>query len=164
MDFILGGATLVWGDSAGEIRGGFLVRKAELTGQGLYDVERDAEKSIFALAFTKIFAEEGPVLRAIGPSPRTRLMVCGMDNGEIAVFHVTSAAELARSHIEGGKAVTRIRVSTKEDGILALTDEGAYRFAFDPKASRSQCGLPFHRGVVRGLRETPAHVAELERR
>ncbi|MFC2173800.1 hypothetical protein ACFLU6_14405, partial [Acidobacteriota bacterium] len=83
MGFTLGDNTLLWGDSDGSVHGGFPVRKNDLKGQGLYNVDRDEERSQYAFAITKELVEKGPKLLSLSPSGRSRIVICGFAHGEV---------------------------------------------------------------------------------
>jgi phosphate transport system permease protein len=134
MAFVLGQTTLVWGDSRGGVRGGFLVSAPLREGaEGLREARRDAQSSADDLAVTKEFAAEGSPLTAIGPSSRRRLVACGFADGRQSLYNVTSGTRIATVHEPSSGPVLRLSVSPKEDGLLAFTAAGAWYTRFDAR-------------------------------
>ncbi len=132
LDFILGDTTLVWGDSKGRVRGGFPVRVQELTGRGLLDGVRNEERAQFAFAVSKDLADTGSAVRSLAPSGRTRIMLCGFEDGRILVVNVTSEGTLASLRVPSEEPVIALTVSPKEDGFLAVTPEETCHYQLDP--------------------------------
>jgi len=145
MEFILGDSTLLWGDSTGCVRGGFLVRIEELEGEGLLDATRDGERSLLAFAFAKELEKGGPAVVSIAPSGRSRLALCGFDDGAVRVYSVTSEGRLGALEVPGGEEVSLLAVAPREDGFIAVTPAAAYHCALDtkhPEADMASLFLP----------------------
>lgn len=134
IQFLLGNNTLVWGDSKGRIRAGFLVRHhgPPLDG-GLINAKRDTERAEFAFAITKSMADTGSPALSLASSSRSRIIASGHEDGSIALFNVTSEGELARWRVPNGEPVRGVRVAPKEDGLLAYTDSRLFHCHIDPR-------------------------------
>ncbi len=132
VQFALGGATLMWGDSKGRVFGGFPVRLDVFEGPALPESACDP-RATFRLALTKHLGrqETAPVL-ALVPCARSRLMFVGYEDGGVAVYNTTSEARLVRTTLPSGHPVKRLAIAPREDGILALDQEGLHFFHFDP--------------------------------
>jgi phosphate transport system permease protein len=132
MGFVLGESTLVWGDSRGGVHGGFPVRIEDLESQGLYGVMRDRERARFAFAVTKELQSSGPAMAAMAASGRSRLILCGFDDGRVGLFNPTSEGRLAYLSVAENEPVAAISLSPKEDGFLVVTDKKAFHCHLDP--------------------------------
>ena len=144
MGFILGGATLAWGDSEGNLKAGFLVPLEKTWKGGLLRGRRDP-RARFALAAAKDLARAGAAVTCLAPSPRSRLLAAGFRDGSLRVVNVTSQKTLATARAPGGGPVAVLAVAPKEDGIFLGTRENAYFFSFDsryPEADLDSLFLP----------------------
>ncbi len=134
--FMLGNNTLIWGDSTGAVRAGFLVeRTAEFDpAHGLGEPWHDPIKTSHALAMTKqLVAPGGPPLVSVASSQRSRLITGGFADGGVGVYNVTLASPLARLELPVKQPVLAVAVAPKEDGLLALTGQGLYRCGLEPR-------------------------------
>jgi phosphate transport system permease protein len=125
---ILGGNTYLWGDAAGRLRGGFLVRPSEAedpsAALGLMQAERGDGDQVFAK--TKELVASGPAVGPIASSARTRLALAGFADGTISLFNVTNETAQWSTQVEGGQAIQALVMAPKEDGVLAATAGGLF--------------------------------------
>lgn len=89
MGLLLGETTLLWGDSQGNIRGGFPIGLESSKGPWLYDVRRDPEKTRSAFTMAKNLRDGGTPLRFMTSSSRSRLLACGFDDGTVEIYNPT---------------------------------------------------------------------------
>ena len=102
LDFVLGNTTLLWGDSAGVVRGGFTVPREGFDGEGLRHSQHD-ERSREVFAKTKDLSSGGAAAVALASSARSRLMLAGFADGEIRLYNVTNATELGSFRLPEGR-------------------------------------------------------------
>ncbi len=132
LGFILGGTTLAWGDSEGNVKAGFLVPFEKTWKGGLLGGRRDP-RARFALAAAKDLGRGGAAVTCLAPSPRSRLLAAGFGDGSFRVVNVTSTRILASARLPSGKAVRILAVAPKENGLFLGTKEKAWFSSFDPK-------------------------------
>ncbi len=135
---ILGDNTLIWGDSHGAVKGGFLVPVESFTGQDLHDVVRDGSAR-FAFVESKILdrLEEGETLISMAPSGHSRLIACGFSGGKVRIYNVTSASTIATLDVPGEMPVLALTTSPKEDGFIAVTPDSVFHCFLDPLHSEA---------------------------
>jgi phosphate transport system permease protein len=75
----------------------------------------------------------GAAVTSMASSTRGRIVAVGHQDGTLRVFYVTTERLLAEDRIRSGEPLAAIRVTPKNDGILAVADSGVYRWAFNPK-------------------------------
>ena len=131
---ILGGSTFLWGDSAGNLGGGFPVRPQEAKNPasvpGLFAATRMPEiDAIFAR--TKVLSTAGSEVRSLAASSRSRLALAGRADGRVELYHVTSANRLLALDLPGGQAVVALALAPKEDGILVATAKEVFHAPID---------------------------------
>ncbi|QNN23650.1 ABC transporter permease subunit [Planctomycetales bacterium ZRK34] len=129
--FVLGRITLVWGDSKGQVHGGFAVRSTEPIEAGLREVQLN-KGSQYAFAITKTLSESGPPMLCMSASPRGRLILGGFDDGTMRLYNVTTEGLLATVSVPDGRPVERIVFAPKQDGLVAVTDQHQYTAHVDP--------------------------------
>jgi phosphate transport system permease protein len=146
--FLIGKTTLVAGDSRGGLSAWFPTKPpGARTSDGI------------ALARGHVLRETGPAITAIAVSERTRVVAAGDAEGDVALFHVTSAKRLAAlGPPESGKEpVTSLAITPKEDGLFAFSAHGVRRFGLElghPEAAiASLFGRVWYEGYAR-----PEHV------
>ena len=136
MRFILGNTTMIWGDSEGAIRGGFLLRRTDYDGGGVADM-------VLQPSALRVFVETKDLGRladseitTLAPSARSRLMFTGSSSGHIRLSSITQETALATVRLGGkdgpAKRVSQLIMTPKEDGLLAFADGKIYRGSFDP--------------------------------
>jgi len=125
--FLLGGSTLLVGDTLGRVRGWFLTKPDEAqTSDGALLVQAK-----------DLRAFDSPVT-SIARSERSRLVAVGYGNGGGAVFQATTEEELARLEPLGLGPVELIRIAPKDDGLALWAAGGLFTADLDiahPEAS-----------------------------
>ncbi|MEM6797834.1 MAG: hypothetical protein AAF725_27950, partial [Acidobacteriota bacterium] len=124
---ILGSVTYLWGDSAGNVNGGFPIRvsDAEQEIRGLFDVERASDEPM-AFARTKSLASATSAATASSPSARSRLAFAGFEDGGIRLFNVTNSTEILRTSLPEKEKIVSVVMSPKEDGVLVATERSLW--------------------------------------
>ncbi len=154
---LLGATTLAWGDAAGNLRAGFLVRDPGPGFPGLRDARRDPARSGDALAVVKSLEEGGVAVRSLAASSRSRLLLAGFDDGALRLYNVTRAARLTGAELGAAGPVTEIAFAPKEDGFLAVTPEGVVHGSLDPGYPETGLGALFRPVWYEGY-PRPEHV------
>jgi len=155
--FILGNSTLVWGDAAGNVRGGFLVPLSEWDGQGLFQARRHPRRARFGLAMAKTLARQGSPVVALAPSGRSRLIFAAFGDGEIRLFNVTSEAELTSLRLDSAVTVELMAVAPKEDGLLAVAGSEVRHWSLDPRYPEASFSSLFRKVWYEGY-AAPKHT------
>ena len=122
VSFLIGKSTLLLGDDAGTVSAWFRIKPDDAsTPDGSH------------LVLAREFHDEGrsPVV-SIDPSQRSRLFAVGHRDGQVSVFHGTSARLVASARVPGKDDITCVRLSPKEDGLLCLGSRGMHRWDLDP--------------------------------
>ena len=119
--FLIGKTTLVTGDDQGALHLWFRTKP---------ETARGADGSQLELA--RSFAATGSPVRSICPSERTRLFLCGHEDGSVRVFHATSERLVATSPASPGDPVASLTLAPKEDGILALGPRRLRMWSLEP--------------------------------
>ena len=125
VQFLVGKLTLMVGDSSGRLRAWFLAKKAVKKGETPPEVPRK-------LFVGHEFPATGSAVTALAASTRNRLLAAGYANGEIRLFYVTSENYLEKVSTREGKPVTELILTPKDDGLLAITEAGTFRYELDP--------------------------------
>lgn len=127
-EFIIGRSTLVTGDTAGHVRAWFRIKP---------DGAPTVDGSQLVLAHELVGG--GPAVASIAASTRSRLVAVGFADGDARVYQVTSQKLLTDVNVMGGatvaadrKPVHAIALAPKDDGLIALTPDSAYRARLDP--------------------------------
>jgi phosphate transport system permease protein len=107
LDFLVGGATLLAGDSDGYVGAWFRIDDPEPAAVG-------AKKLVRA----HLLESPGAAVTELAPSPRSRALAVGYADGRARVFQVTSEIMLAETEPEGG-AIAKLVIAPKEDALLA---------------------------------------------
>ena len=153
LGFVIGRNTLIWGDSHGQLRGGYLIRLDEMSSPGLIDVERDA-RTRHAMGVMKEMSRSGPAITSIAPSGRSRLIACGYENGQVRLYNVTHEGQLAAVDVAPGDPIVALAISPKQDGLVALTDQQAYFGTFDPQHPEASLAAMFTAVAYEGYAES----------
>lgn len=107
--FLIGKTTLVTGDDQGALHFWFRTKP---------EPARGADGSQLELA--RSFAATGSPVRALSPSERTRLLLCGHADGSTRLFHATSERLVASTPPAANDPVEAVAIAPREDGILAI--------------------------------------------
>ncbi len=114
---VLGGETLLVGDSAGRLSAWFVVRQAD----GGWRLQQTHELPQGAAAVT-----------SLGVSQRSRLAMAGYEDGSVAVFHVTTSQRVASLDKALPSRVQQVLIAPKDDGLVAFAGQRIWRSRFDP--------------------------------
>jgi phosphate transport system permease protein len=133
MEFVLGDSTLVWGDAAGVVRGGFTVRLGEDFDESrrLIDSWSDG-RSQFGLLVSKEYLKTGYPVTCLRSSARSRILFCGFENGDVYALNITSQAILSKTSAAGGSPVLNIALAPREDGFMALAPSTINYYEWNP--------------------------------
>lgn len=131
---LLGRTTLLIGESDGTVRALFPYNSEEL---------RTPDGIQMARAHTL----KGPAspVTAIAPSPRSRMVAVGYENGIVRAFQVTSQAQLFEIDAGRGQPVEQLAIAPKGDGLIALGRGGLSHYHIDtgyPEATLSALFTP----------------------
>jgi phosphate transport system permease protein len=125
LEFLLGGATLIAGDSAGRISGWFpAATDADPDGEGVTDG--------FRLAKAKTLPSGRSGVTCIQSGTRRRMFAVGYEDGSLAIFHMTDEVRLTQTMLPDSQRIMGITMAPKEDGLLALAERDAVLLRFDP--------------------------------
>jgi len=154
LGLLLGDNTLVWGDSKGRVKGGFLVRQEDFKAQPqklhdrrCLDMACEASKIRYRFIVTKHLAERSSPLRSLAFSKRSRLAALGFEDGEVHLINVSTEQLVACFTVPSprSRSVIGLSMAPKEDGLLALTADGGFHFRLDtrhPEAGYKSFFLP----------------------
>lgn len=144
--FLLGGSTLLAGDSLGRVRAWFLAKPEEAqTSDGALLVQAK-----------ELRGPEAPVT-TLGVAKRTRIVAVGYEDGTACVFQVTTEQELARLEPAGRGPVELVCIAPKEDA-LVISDGAELLVAdFEPAHPEASLSSLFGKVWYEGADE-PAHV------
>ena len=144
--FLLGRSTFVTGDSTGRVRAWFGT-KPTAGDAGTPDGVR--------LVAAHELAQYGAPVTAFGPSPRSRLLSVGYDDGRVRMFHVTSHKLLSDVEVAGG--VDRVLIAPKEDALAALSGSTLASWDVDPGYPEATLSALFRPVWYEGY-EAPEHA------
>jgi phosphate transport system permease protein len=108
LEFMIGKATLVAGDSLGRVRTWFRVRPEQA---------RTVDGTTLVLSHD--LPGQGAPVTALSPSLRSRMLAAGYDDGTLRVFHVTSDQLLVQTEPSGSPAVTALAMTPKDDAVVS---------------------------------------------
>lgn len=143
--YLLGGATILAGDSTGRVRAWFPVRADYAEG--------DQRQTRLVAAHE--FESPGAAVTALSSSSRMRLFTAGHADGSVRLHHVTSHKLLAEMSMQG--AVRHAVLSPKDDLILAVSAQGAAAWGVEPGYPEATFGSLFRPVWYEGARK-PEHV------
>lgn len=133
MEFLLGRATILVGDSAGEVGAWFRINAEDAA---------TPDGSMLVRAHT-LAGPKAPVV-GMSPSSRSRNVIIGYEDGSVRLYQVTSQKLLADLDI-GSAPARLVSIAPKEDGVSTLTSGTIHRWAMDvrhPEASLGALFLP----------------------
>lgn len=135
LQFLLGGTTLITGDSHGELSAWFLIRK---------DDAGTPDNSTLVRAHHLLDAE-GAAVTALGMSSRSRVLAAGFENGRVRLLNVTSHKKLADVTVSGSGPVESVTLAPRNNGLLAFDPQGVTFWGLDmrhPEATPASLFLP----------------------
>lgn len=113
MQFLIGRATLLVGDSAGQVHAWFRTKP------------QPARSSDGAVLVSAHHLAGGPsAVTRLAPSSRSRVVAVGYADGAIRLFQVTSAKLLAEIAAPAGAAIDALAMSPKDDGLVSVAASG----------------------------------------
>jgi phosphate transport system permease protein len=121
VQFQIGKATLLVGDSSGRVRAWFRIKPENA---------RTADRAQMVAAHEL----PGPstAVTALATSSRTRTMAAGYADGRVRLFYITSEKYLGETWAEHEQPVQLLALAPKDDGLMALTPAGAWRWQLNP--------------------------------
>ena len=145
LQFLIGKATLLAGDSTGRVRVWFRIRPAGAT---------TSDHAV--MAATHEFPGRGAAATAIAVSDRDRMFAVGYADVAVTLFYTTSDNRLADLVTQTGQAVSSLALAPKANGLIAETSGGLWHWDID----EGHPEVNFH-AVLRpvwyeGLAEAPA--------
>lgn len=153
MKFLLGRTTLVAGDTLGRVRGWFTAPIENTDTAADEIVPKDQQKLVPAHEF----AAEAHAVSAIGPSPRSRLVVAGFADGTVRLLQLAAQRILAEMKCPEGGAVAAAAISPKGNLILTTSGSALTRWNFDARHPDASLATLFQPVWYEGL-SGPAHV------
>jgi phosphate transport system permease protein len=139
LQFLLGRNTLVAGDSLGRVRAWFL--------KEAHDEGRLADEIVPPDGRVLVAAHEFPAagvsVTSIAPSPRSRLVAVGFDDGQVRLLY--PAAERTLADLQSGQStrIDEMVISPKGDAILAISQAGMTHWDFDARHPEATLGMLF---------------------
>ncbi|MEM9556593.1 MAG: ABC transporter permease subunit [Acidobacteriota bacterium] len=131
---ILGGTTFLWGDSEGGVHGGFPVRIEGAEGELPMLFEHEAaEGQPLTFVRTKNLASAPSAALSMASSERSRVVLTGFADGEIRLFNMTNATQIASTRLPVDEPVLNLVMAPKEDGLMAVTARSVYLADLDPR-------------------------------
>jgi phosphate transport system permease protein len=121
LQFQIGKTTLLVGDSSGRLRAWFRI-KPEGAGTG--------DGAVLA-AGHELVGPQAPVI-SLATSSRTRMMAAGYGDGRVRLYYVTSEKLLGESWTDRDQPVQGLVLAPKDDGLMARTSAGIWRWELDP--------------------------------
>ena len=122
LGFLLGGTTLVAGDSLGNVSGWFPVRSPDA-----------ASSDGVALTPVHTLPAHSAAVTALGMSGRTRMFAAGYADGLVRVFHMTSEQLLAEAQVVPDAPIRNVFMAARDDGLFAATPGAFWQADFDPR-------------------------------
>ena len=144
--YMIGGATLVSGDSSGRVRAWFCIKHQEA---------RTKDGAHLVLAHE--LETRGVAVTCLAPSQRTRLIAAGYADGRVLLFHVTSQQTLAHSELGNGQPIELLRIAPKDDALMALAGPLLARAELEAEHFEANAAALFTKVWYEGA-EHPAHV------
>lgn len=142
---LLGKETIVLSDDAGVVTTWFLVR------------QEDDPSKLVTVSSGAMPTLDGRHATALAPSPSSRLLVGGTDDGHVEVFHATTHRLMGEAAIPGEGPITAVQLSAEETAILAARGDGLVRLELDPRYPEASIGTLFGAVWYEGYPE-PQHV------
>jgi len=125
VDMLVGKATLVAGDSSGNVHGWFRVNKTDASEDG--DVPAAASRMVAA----HLLEGPGAAVTSLAPSPRSRVLAVGYSDGSGRLFYVTNDALLAAPLAPHEQPLSRLALYPRDDGLLGVAGNQLELARFD---------------------------------
>jgi phosphate transport system permease protein len=146
LDFMLGGSTLVAGDSNGAVNAWFTIKPEDAS---------TADGRVLVAAHA-IEATGSPVT-TIDSSARTRMIAIGHADGAVRLAQVTVGTVLNEIQTQGGVGVDALAIAPKDDGLVMVTGPNIEVWHMDPKHPEATIGGLFRPIWYEGYNE-PSHT------
>lgn len=143
---LVGETTLLVGDTMGRVRSWFAHR--------LEGVETSDGMVTSAV---RRFGDSGAPVTSLASSSRSRVFAVGYADGRIRLYHATSGARIAEATADPGRPVLDLRITPKEDGLIALTPGRVWQWDVDMRHPDATLGALFRPVWYESYAE-PAHV------
>lgn len=108
VSLLLGGSTILVGDSKGDIGAWFTVKPSGSKVQ-------DGTETVRGHHLHGI----GSPVRSMATSVRKRMFIAGHEDGTVEIHHVTAENHVASTSMDGGQAIEAVAIMPKDDGFLA---------------------------------------------
>jgi phosphate transport system permease protein len=134
---LLGGFTIVAGDSVGQVRTWFPVIVTDTKDAGGLDGRK--------MANAQTFSAEGSPVTAMVSSPSGREVAAGYGSGRVRLLFITSQKNVLDQLVPGGNRIDALRIGPKGDRVIATASGGISSWEFDeghPDATLSALFLP----------------------
>ena len=150
LGFMLGSTTLLVGDSRGRIEAWFCTKP---------EGAETSDGSILSRGHS-LFAGTGSPVRTFAPSPRSRLLGAGFEDGTLRLFQVTTEELLGTQDSEISD-LEALRFAPKEDAIYAMGATRSVAFELDPGHSEATLTTMFRPVWYEGF-AGPSHAWQAE--
>ncbi len=144
LEFSLGNATLIVGDSGGNLAGWLQTRSKDGQAGDFFQLVHQLPKGQSSIT-------------SLGFSSRSRMISAGYADGTLKVFHVTTDQEIFSTQIGSGREILKTFITPKEDGLVAITEDSLWHGDFDPKHPEASIASLFGPVWYEGYDE-PKHI------
>ncbi|MGE3316412.1 MAG: hypothetical protein AB7O26_14950, partial [Planctomycetaceae bacterium] len=126
LQLLLGGTTLIAGDSKGQVTGSFLINvPADVPAGGVSDGRK--------LVTAHTLRGPASAVTSLGMSSRTRMVAVGYADGTARIFYVPSDSEVARWTVADGRPVDHLLIAEKEDALFTSAEGTFIASSFEPR-------------------------------
>jgi phosphate transport system permease protein len=145
LGFLIGKATLITGDSTGQLRAWFRTRPEQ---------PDTPDGAVVVVAHE--LSGDGAAATALAASARKRMLAVGYADGTVRLFHVTARRLLVTIPPPEPGPVRALALAPKDDGLLVANDHGLRRWALDAPHPEVTLGVLFRPVWYEGQTE-PIH-------
>ncbi len=150
-ELLLGGSTVVCGDSTGRVQGLFVIRPESsdagttqrsdpVASSDLAAAEQTTKPDAPApprfdptrLVSAHDFGQQASAVTCLAMSSRSRMFVVGYADGSLRTFFMTNQQQLAAAEVDASPLLA-VGIAPKEDGLFAATTAGVWQCEFDRK-------------------------------
>ncbi len=128
---LVGGSTLLAGDSSGRVRAWFPVLSNRVRSLGIDDKSAGADDHR-RLIHAQEFAAEGSPVESISSSSSDREAAVGYRDGRVRLLFITTQTIVLDLKMPGDSRVASVAISPKENCLLAVAGDKAEVWKFDP--------------------------------